>query len=66
MSILETVSYLRSLVVQTGDYRSLADSTGVSYHWLQKFACGLMSNPTVQNLAKVEAYFKKGGKWPSS
>lgn len=34
---------------------------GLSYHWIQKFACGVIKNPTVENVARLEAKLKELG-----
>jgi hypothetical protein len=45
------------LVSEKGDYRFIADKSGVNLYWLQKFAIGAIPNPGVQNIAKLESFF---------
>jgi hypothetical protein len=59
MTILEQVIFLQKRVRATGDYKRLAPKIGVSYHWLQKFAGGHMPNPTLDNVSKVEKFFRQ-------
>jgi hypothetical protein len=59
MGILERVNIIRSQVKQLGNYQLVAENSGVSYHWLNKFAVGKIVNPTIDNVAKLELFFKK-------
>lgn len=57
MKILKHVETLKTMAAEHGDYRVLAEKTGVTYHWLQKFAIGVIDNPKINNVAKLESYF---------
>ncbi|WP_427501354.1 hypothetical protein ACQE3E_06535 [Methylomonas sp. MED-D] len=57
MNIIERVERLQALVAERGDYKTVAAESGVTFHWLQKFAIGKIPNPGVVNVAKLEAYF---------
>lgn len=57
MKILEQVNNIRIQVRTYGDYKYVSEKTGVTFHWLQKFACGIIKNPTVNNIAKLEDFF---------
>lgn len=59
MSILETTESVREEAKKYGNYRHVATVSGVGYQWLSKFAVGSIPNPTVNNVAKLEAFFKK-------
>lgn len=61
MNILTHVELIRDKAKEHGDYRYVAQKTGVNYHWLQKFACGQIKKPTVENVAKIEPFFMAGG-----
>lgn len=55
--IREKTEAIRAAVRARGNYHELAVD-GLSYHWIQKFACGAISNPTVENVAKLEQVLK--------
>jgi hypothetical protein len=44
---------IRARVRSAGGYQRFIDR-GLSYHWIQKFACGAIKNPTINNVAKLE------------
>jgi hypothetical protein len=62
MKILEHVNQIRSQIKSIGNYQIVADHSGVSYHWLNKFAVGKIPNPTVGNVAKLEIFLSKNKK----
>lgn len=51
--IKEKTEEIRARVKAKGGYQLLAGN-GLTYHWIQKFACGAIKNPTVDNVAKLE------------
>ena len=57
MSISERVKQIRELVKEQSSLRILAETSGVSYAWVIKFSNGSIANPTIENIAKLEAYF---------
>jgi transcriptional regulator with XRE-family HTH domain len=57
MRISEKVDLMRKRARDIGDYKFVSKKCGVSFHWLQKFACGSIKNPTIENIAKLEVYF---------
>lgn len=57
MKILEQVNKIRIQAQKYGDYKHVSEKTGVTFHWLQKFACGSIKNPTVKNIAKLEDFY---------
>ncbi|WP_426994479.1 hypothetical protein [Methylomonas sp. CM2] len=57
MNIIQRVSQIQQKVAERGDYRIVAQESGVTFHWLQKFAIGKIPNPGVRNVAKLERYF---------
>jgi hypothetical protein len=59
MGILEKTDFLRGRVLEHGQYNRVAEKCGLNFHWLQKFAIGSIQNPTVGNVAKLEAFFEK-------
>lgn len=59
MSILKRMKIIQDLLLDHGNYQAVADATGLTYHWVQKFACGSIKNPTVSNIAALENYFFK-------
>lgn len=59
MKILEYVNQIRDKSKSVGNYRLVSEKSGVSYHWLQKFAIGSISNPTIENIAKLESFFDR-------
>lgn len=38
--------------------RDVAEKSGVGYSWLVKFSGGLITNPTISNVSKLETYFE--------
>lgn len=59
MSILDTTEEIRIKANKYGQYRYVSKESGVGREWLCKFAVGAIPNPTVGNVAKLEAFFKK-------
>lgn len=57
MNILSITEKIRSQTREFGKYRYVAEVSGVSYEWLVKFAVGKISNPTVENINKLEKFF---------
>jgi len=57
MKILEHVNLIRVKARKTGNYRYVSEKSGVTFHWLQKFAIGSIENPTIENVAKLESFF---------
>jgi len=57
MEILNIVSEIRGKVKDAGNYRALAENSGVGYEWLCKFSRGVIKNPTVDNISKLQNYF---------
>ena len=37
----------------------ISEASGVGIHWLRKFACGQITNPTVNNLQQLHDYLAK-------
>ena len=37
----------------------ISEASGVGIHWLRKFACGRITNPTVNNLQQLHDYLAK-------
>lgn len=58
MNIIELTEDVRGKVKARGRYQDLA-CDGLTYHWIQKFACGQIKNPTVENLAKLVQALEK-------
>ncbi len=58
MKILQHVETLKNLTAQHGNYRRVAELSGVNFHWLQKFAIGAIQNPTIENIAKLQEFFE--------
>lgn len=56
--ILCKTEEIRAQLKRYGRYRELS-CPGLSYHWIQKFACGVIKNPTVENLARLETALKR-------
>jgi len=59
MSINQSVKNLRDRLVDHSGLNGVAEKSGVTYSWLIKFSRGTIKNPTVANVAKLEAYFDK-------
>jgi|688.fasta_scaffold589131_2 hypothetical protein len=57
MKIIDRVEQLKKMAFEYGNYRLVAEKSGLSFHWLQKFAIGSIENPNVKNVAKLEAFF---------
>lgn len=57
MNIMQRVEQIKQIAEERGDYRAVADKSGVTFHWLQKFAIGAIPNPSVKNIAKLEQFF---------
>lgn len=58
MDILEITEEVRKAAKAYGHYRLVAAKSGVGYEWLAKFSSGAIPNPTVANVARIEAFFK--------
>lgn len=41
--------------------REISDGSGLGYHWVNKFACGVIKNPTVDRLFTLRAYLDQHG-----
>lgn len=61
MDILNHVSSIQKKVVDHGNYRILAEKSGVTYHWLCKFSAGKIKNPGVVGVAKLDEFFNGKG-----
>lgn len=59
MGILEITEKTRKEAKAYGQYKYVSEKSGVGKEWLCKFAVGAIPNPTVGNVAKLEAFFKK-------
>jgi len=59
MSIIETTNRLRDEIKKHGNHKEISRLSGVNFHWLCKFVTGEIENPTIKNVAKIEAYFSK-------
>lgn len=57
MKIFDRVNQLRELVKASSSLREISDASGVTYAWVVKFANGIIQNPTVENIDKLESYF---------
>lgn len=57
MRIRDRVEIIRTKVREHGNYRVLAKNALVGYEWLTKFSVGVIKNPTVDNVARLEEYF---------
>lgn len=57
MNIMQRVNKIKEQAAERGDYRIVAEQSGVTFHWLQKFAIGKIPNPGVKNIAKLEDFF---------
>jgi len=58
MDIIDRTNEIKIYLKNSGDYRYVAQHTGVGYHWLVKFANGAIANPGVQNISKLDSFFK--------
>jgi len=58
MNIFDNVNLIRSRVREIGNYRLMSKKYGVSYEWLCKFSAGKITNPTIENISKLEAFLK--------
>jgi hypothetical protein len=47
------------LRLQRGNYRTIADKSGITYHWLVAFAQGKIQNPTIKNIAALDAVLRR-------
>jgi hypothetical protein len=59
MDILDITEKIRKKARENGQYKHVSEISGVSKEWLCKFAVGAIPNPTVGNVAKLEAFFKR-------
>lgn len=66
MSIIETTNQLRDAVKQHGNHKEISRQSGVNFHWLCKFVTGEITNPTINNVAKIEEFFKDKRIQPTS
>lgn len=57
MKILSHTAEIRDMTKKYGQYRYVADKSGVSYEWLCKFSVGKIKNPTIENVHKLELFF---------
>lgn len=57
MKIIEQVNLIRDQARTYGKYKYVSEKCGVTFHWLQKFACGSIKNPTIENIAKLEDFY---------
>jgi hypothetical protein len=57
MKIFDRVTQLRQLVKNSASLRHVSEQSGVTYAWVVKFSNGIIENPTVENVAKLESYF---------
>ena len=54
---MDTITTLRNdLNRRKGDWPTLCKATGLSYHWLTKFAQGKIAEPGIRKAEKVQAY----------
>ncbi len=58
MEILEFTKITRDKIKLFGRYRYVSEKSGVSYEWLCKFAAGKITNPTIENISKLEVFLK--------
>lgn len=47
------------LASREGTLEEIAEKSGVGIHWLRKFACGHITNPTVNNLQQLHDFLVK-------
>ena len=59
MITTETLETLKAKVREHGQYRQLAEETGLSESWLSKFATQPGENYTLRALQAVAAYFER-------
>jgi hypothetical protein len=57
MNILDRTQEIRIKTKKFGRYRFVSEKSKVSYEWLCKFAVGKITNPTVENIHKLEQFF---------
>jgi hypothetical protein len=58
MNILERVETIRNELKAFGSPVVIAEQSGVTYAWLSKFLRGSITNPTVDNIGKLEAFLQ--------
>jgi hypothetical protein len=58
MNILEFTKKVSKEAKRFGRYRYVAAESGVSYEWLTKFANGKIPNPTIENVHKLDQFFR--------
>jgi len=46
------------LVARRGDWKYIADQSGIGYSWLSKFGMGQITNPTVTQLQALHEYLE--------
>lgn len=49
---------IRGLQSRKGQWRSIAEASGVSYSWLAKVAQGHIKNPSIRQLESVDSYLR--------
>lgn len=53
---------LETLEQRRGDWKRIADGSGVSYSWISQFARGRIPNPGYATLTKLREYLKSAPK----
>lgn len=56
MSTALDTEVLHALEKRRGDWKRIADESGVSYSWISKFANGHIPNPGFKTLSDLRAY----------
>jgi transcriptional regulator with XRE-family HTH domain len=60
MSITEQVISIRNALNKRKETRAeISEKANVNPHWLEKFAQGVITNPTLDRVAKVEAFLNQ-------
>ncbi len=65
MSTQLDTEVLRLLEARRGEWKQIADGSGVSYSWLSKFANGHIDNPGFATLTKLHGYLAKSEAQPA-
>jgi predicted transcriptional regulator len=58
MNILQRTEEIRKKAQAYGQYRDVAEKSGVGYEWLAKFAAGKIKNPGVDKVSSLEDFFR--------
>jgi transcriptional regulator with XRE-family HTH domain len=58
MNILQRTEEIRKKAQEYGQYRDVAEKSGVGYEWLTKFASGKIKNPGVDKVSSLEDFFR--------